>query len=229
MVSWRVLVFVVVGVFYGLPSVSAQTLHHRLSVRIQPVQHTLEVVDRVSLGGAVSPDEAGAYRFVLHGGLSPRLLTEGWRLEPVDGPVEAGFFGINATTDTVAERVPLEAFLLVPEEEATQPVEIAYGGRIDHALATQGEEYQRSFSETPGIIDERGVFLAGASFWVPTFGDGLMTFELEVNALTPPWKVVSQGRRTHHDGHAARRLFHHQGPVGVAAHDLHRPRRDQSG
>jgi aminopeptidase N len=198
MVSKRAFVFVVFAVFCGLSWASAETLHHRLSVRIQPAEHTLEVVDRVSIGDAVSPDEAGAYRFVLHGGLAPRLLTEGWRLESVDGPVEAGFFGINATTDTVAERVPLEAFLLIPEEGATHAVEIAYGGLINHPLATQGEEYQRSFSETPGIIDERGVFLAGASFWVPTFGDGLMTFELEVNALVPPWEIVSQGRRTHH-------------------------------
>ncbi len=198
MVSKRVFALVVIGVLCGVPWVSAQTLHHRLSVRIQPAEHTLEVVDRVSLNEAVLPDESGAYRFVLHGGLEPSLLTEGWRLESVDGPVEAGFFGINATTATVAERVPLEAYVLIPEEGATQPVEISYGGPINHPLATQGEEYQRSFSETPGIIDERGVFLAGASFWVPTFGDGLMTFELEVNALAPPWEVVSQGRRNHH-------------------------------
>ncbi len=31
------------------------------------------------------------------------------------------------------------------------------------------------------------------------FGDGLMTFDLAVDGLTPPWDVVSQGRRTHHD------------------------------
>ncbi|MCK5376694.1 MAG: M20/M25/M40 family metallo-hydrolase, partial [Acidobacteria bacterium] len=109
------------------------------------------------------------------------------------------FLGINATTDTVSENVPLEAFLLVPEGDVTGPVELVYGGVIHHELATQGEEYQRSFSETPGIIDDRGVFLAGASFWVPTFGDGLMTFDLEVGGLTPPWDVVSQGRRTRHE------------------------------
>jgi len=194
----RLLVFVVSVVVCGAPWLSAATLHHQISVRIHPADHNLDVVVRVSLGEAVSPDDEGAFRFVLHAGLAPKILTEGWRLEQVDGPVEAGFFGINATTDTVAERVPLEAFLLIPEEGANESVEIAYGGQINHQLATQGEEYQRSFSETPGIIDERGVFLAGASFWVPTFGDGMMTFELDVNELVPGWEVVSQGARTHH-------------------------------
>ena len=179
--------------------VAAATVHHDLEVRIQPDRNSLQVVNRVSFSDAVTPDENGAYRFVLHAGLEPRVATPGWRLQPQDGPAEAGFLGINATTDTVSENVPLEAYLLIPEGESSGPVELAYGGVIHHELATQGEEYQRSFSETPGIIDDRGVFLAGASFWVPTFGDGLMTFDLAVGGLTPPWDVVSQGRRTLHD------------------------------
>ena len=177
----------------------AGTVHHDLKVRIEPDENGLQVVNRLSFVDAVETDENGAYRFVLHAGLEPRVATPGWRLLPQDGPVEAGFLGINATTDTVSENVPLEAFLLIPESDAGGPIELIYGGVIHHELATQGEEYQRSFSETPGIIDERGVFLAGASFWVPTFGDGLMTFDLEVSGLKPPWDVVSQGRRTGHE------------------------------
>jgi aminopeptidase N len=177
---------------------SAGTVHHDLKVRIEADRNRLQVVDLVSFVDVIENDETGAYRFVLHAGLEPRVATPGWQLQPQDGPVEAGFLGINATTDTVSENVPLEAFLLVPEGDVRGPVELVYGGVIHHELATQGEEYQRSFSETPGIIDQRGVFLAGASFWVPTFGDGLVTFELEVGGLTPPWDVVSQGRRTRH-------------------------------
>jgi hypothetical protein len=179
--------------------VAAGTLHHDLEVRIEPSENRLQVVDRVDLAGAVKADKDGAFRFVLHAGLEPRVATPGWRLQAQEGPVKAGFFGINATTDTVPENVPLEAYLLIPADDVSGPVELVYGGVIHHELATQGEEYQRSFSETPGIIDERGVFLAGTSFWVPTFGDGLMTFDLEVEGLTPPWDVVSQGRRRRHE------------------------------
>jgi hypothetical protein len=179
--------------------VVAGVVHHDLDVRIDPGGRRLEVVDRVSFVETVAADESGAFRFVLHAGLAPRVVSPGWTLRAEEGPVVAGFLGINATTDTVDSNVPLEAFLLIPGENAEGAVELVYGGVIHHELATQGEEYQRSFSETPGIIDERGVFLAGTSFWVPTFGDDLLTFDLEVGALEPPWDVVSQGRRTVHE------------------------------
>ncbi len=159
----------------GNPCDAGEALHHQVEVRLELGARTIQVSDTFSLDGVVAADADGAYRFVLHAGLSPRIATPGWRLEPVAGPVEAGFFGINATTDTVFENVPLEAFLLIPEEGGVETVEILYQGEIHHSLATQGEEYQRSFSETPGIVDERGVFLSGTSFWVPAFGDGLLT------------------------------------------------------
>ncbi len=91
--------------------VAAATVHHDLEVRIQPDQNSLQVVDRVTFKEAVTADEDGAYRFVLHAGLEPRVATPGWTLQLQDGPVEAGFLGINATTDTVSDNVPLEAFL----------------------------------------------------------------------------------------------------------------------
>jgi hypothetical protein len=191
---------VILGVLCAitLPGAAGE-VHHDLKVRIETADNRLEVVDRVTLAEAVTADETGAYRFVLHAGLQPRVVSPGWRLRPEEGPVEADFLGINATTDTVGTNVPLEAFTLIPADGAGDSVELVYGGVIHHELETQGEEYQRSFSETPGIIDDRGVFLAGASFWVPTFGDGLMTFDLEVGALEPPWDVVSQGRRRRHE------------------------------
>jgi len=132
---------------------------------------------------------------VLHAGLAPRVATPGWRLEPLGSAVDASFGGINATTATVAENVPLEGFRLTRDEAAPPRVEISYGGYIRHGLGTQGEEYQRSFSESPGLVDPQGVFLAGTSFWVPTFGEALVTFELEVVKLPPGWRSVSQGRR----------------------------------
>ena len=182
----------------SVPCWSSPT-HHELEVRLDPANHSMEVVDRVLVGRDVALDADGTYHLVLHAGLAPEVRTPGWRLEAVSGPVEATFFGINATTETVAENVPLEAWRLRRTRDVSGPVEIRYGGAIHHELQTQGEEYQRSFSETPGIISSDGVFLAGTSFWVPTFGDGLVTFSLEVSGLNPPWDVVSQGRRTRHE------------------------------
>ncbi|MCP4900419.1 MAG: M20/M25/M40 family metallo-hydrolase, partial [bacterium] len=178
-------------------------LHHRLSVQLNPSAHRLQVVDRITFAeGDVSGSES--VRFVLHAGLEPSIQAPGWRLEAA-GPASSSFLGINATTSTVADTVPLEGWILQPSSDAPATVEVHYSGVIHHPLATAGEEYQRSFSETPGTISDEGVFLAGTSFWVPTFGDQLVTFDLEVAALTPPWDVVSQGRRVRHmTGHDVR-------------------------
>lgn len=169
----------------------AMPTHHTLTVTLDPPGRGLQVTD--TLASVVVP--SGGARFVLHAGLRPRVLTPGWRLEPIAGRVDAAFFGINATTDTVREAVPLEGYILRRDEGAPDQVEIMYSGVIHHALGLQGEEYQRSFSETPGLIAPEGVFLAGTSFWVPTFGQELMTFEMEVRGVPSGWHTVSQGAR----------------------------------
>ena len=173
-----------------------EVLHHDLAVTVDPGAHSIEVVDLIDPVGRVSTYAEGAYRFVLHAGLAPEVITPKWRLEPVEGEITADFFGINATTATVEDTVLLEGWRLVPEDGASATVRLRYGGEINHSLEQQGEEYQRSFSETPGFVGEEGIFLAGTSFWVPTFGDGLMTFKLDVYKLAKGWQVVSQGRRT---------------------------------
>ena len=227
----RTLVTATILMAFAGPGVTGDrtaAVHHELGVEITPSEHGLAVTDSLRLSGAVAPDDGGGYRFVLHAGLAPEVTTEGWRLEGVADPSSAGFFGLNATTDTVGADVPLEGWRLVPEGNASEPVVLSYGGTLHYELATSGEEYQRSFSETPGIIDERGVFLAGTSFWVPTFGDGLMTFQLEVVGLQPPWDVVSQGRRVRHeileDGSRATtwRLDHPTEEVYLVAGPWHR-------
>ncbi|MDI9622420.1 MAG: M20/M25/M40 family metallo-hydrolase [Acidobacteriota bacterium] len=175
-------------------AVAAPPPHHRLSVVLTPETHRVEVRD------VLTPPPGDSVQFVLHAGLQPRTVTPGWRLAAVDGPVAAAFGGINATTATVVHTAPLESYRLLRGQQAPEQVEVVYGGSIYHPLVTPDEEYQRSFSETAGIVDPQGVFLAGISFWVPTFGDALVTFELEVTSAPTGWRSVSQGRRTRSEG-----------------------------
>jgi len=180
----------------------AATLEHHVTVRLAPDAGRLDVVDRIT-----PPDpDVRELRFVLHAGLAPEIRTAGWRLEPVAGPVDASFVGINATSASTGRRVPLEGFRLIADGDAATPVEIAYAGLIRHDLETSGEEYQRSFSETPGYIGSEGVFLAGASYWLPTFGEGLIRFSLEVRDLDPAWHAVSSGDRIRSDVVDGRRV-----------------------
>jgi len=191
---------VVVALAVAQVASAAPAVHHQLDVRLVPDENRIEVVDVVALTGAVQPDAEGRYRFALHAALTPQVRTRGWKLSRSDEPVEPAFFGINATSDTVEQEVPLQGWELVAGRRAASAVEIRYEGVIYHPLQTQGEEYQRSFSETPGTVEEQGVFLAGTSYWIPTFGDGLVTFGLSVEGLPVGWEVISQGEREAADG-----------------------------
>nr|VFK00949.1 MAG: hypothetical protein BECKLFY1418A_GA0070994_11304 [Candidatus Kentron sp. LFY] len=89
-------------------------------------------------------------------------------------------------------RVPIEGWRLIPlGRRVPNVVELEYGGAIQHSV---GSGHDSDFSGT-AMIGSDSVFLAGHSFWVPIFGDALVTFELTVRGLPASWKVVSQGRR----------------------------------
>jgi hypothetical protein len=182
-----------------LAAAAGSTTRHEIQARLDPAAGTIAVVDRITLARDLAVDAAGGYRFLLHAGLALEVEGEGWQLERVAEEVGAAFVGINASSETAGAGVPLEGWRLRAGNGAGQPVVLRYGGVIRHELATSGEEYQRSFSETPGLIGSDGVFLAGASYWLPVFGEQLVTFSLEVSGLQPPWDVVSQGRRIRHE------------------------------
>ena len=72
---------------------------------------------------------------------------------------------------------------------------IHYDGTVDSVLQQNRADYQRGFTESTGIISRKGVYLAGSTYWVPTFKDRLSVFEL-TSQLPTKWKSVSQGKRT---------------------------------
>ena len=177
----------------------ADGLHHDLRVRLDLEQHRLEVRDRITLNGGGVRDSDGSVRFLLHDGLQVEVTSRGWRLEACEAPGDGTFLGLNASSVSTPA-VPVSGWKLVPTDDPPEvPVELVYSGVLHHPLAVSGEEYQRSFSETPGFMSTEGVFLAGTSYWVPTFGQGLLTFDLTVTDLAQGYGVVSQGERVEHD------------------------------
>ncbi|MCD6345812.1 MAG: hypothetical protein J7L96_00185 [Bacteroidales bacterium] len=84
----------------------------------------------------------------------------------------------------------------VPESQGKFiQIPIQYKGIIKHEIVEGAAEYARGFSETSGIIFEKGVYLAGSSYWVPKFEiSDMSTFDLTVT-IDKDWLVVSQGER----------------------------------
>ena len=179
----------------GARGLSEEQVHHRIVVRLSPGVHAIEVEDMIDLQGQPPV-------FALHAGLDPAVVTPGWSIAQVEPTAE------ELESVPNAGAVPLEWWELTPLPEARRSMaRLRYRGQIHHPIVTAGEEYQRSFSETPGTIAEEGVYLAGSSFWVPTFGDRLVTFDMDVVDLSPGWHAVSSGER----------MFSRRAPDGVGA------------
>jgi len=170
-------------------------VHHELSVLLDVEKHEIQVFDRISLNNAVRPVKGGTYRFLLHSGLVPRSMNQDWSLDRVTDLVDESYLQLNTNYGTLPMDAPLRGWALVPSPGKGKPF-ISYSGKIHHPVKMSGGDYQRGFATTKGIIGEEGVFLSGASYWVPTFGDGLVTFDLWNAQLKKPWTIVSQGRRT---------------------------------
>jgi hypothetical protein len=64
--------------------------------------------------------------------------------------------------------------------------------------------YARGFETTTGLIDRRGAFLSGATFWIPSRPDERFTFRATLRAPIG-WRAVSQGKLV---SNADRMLMH---------------------
>jgi aminopeptidase N len=151
-------------------------IHHELEAKVNPRERRIDVRDRITLPEGF-PRE---FTFHLHAGLNPLSDTEGVTILKEKGqghPIAQSY------------RVTL------PMEVKTFAV--GYSGTIHHPPELYGKEQARGFSQTPGIISEEGVFLAGSSFWYPVIAGEFITFSLKAE-LPAEWDSVSQGSRTLH-------------------------------
>jgi aminopeptidase N len=164
----------------------AEPVHHDLKVTINPAGQIIEGTDRITFPSTVLQGKEDI-RFVIHKGMEVACLTEGLALFKVAAdagcPAHMESFGLRAAQGGV-----------LPDE-----ITLSMKGVIHHSLEQTGTEYARSFSETPGIICDDGVFLSAGSGWYPSFDvASTVSFDLQV-VLPAGWDAVSQGVRTAHD------------------------------
>ena len=149
----------------------AQTLpHHQLKIVLHPEQHSLTAEDRITL----TPDAPRILNFSLHRDLHP--ASPDAKIEAVDGAPDEWLQQYRVT-------LPFghDSFTL------------SYGGEIFHSPMQDARE-ARIFQSTPGIIASEGSVLTGDSGWYPRFGDGMLTFDLDIE-FPKGWHAVSQGKR----------------------------------
>ena len=175
-----------------LPASLQAQLHHRLETRLDPQQHSIEVTDTITRMDAGT----ASLEFRLHPDLVPVLEGDAGHLEVLPAQPAKGLSALNGTVQD-ADLVPRR--YRVHLAAGQRRFVLHYRGRIRHALQQQGEEYARGFRETPGMIDDRGVFLAGQSYWYPHVDGERVSFDLHVQ-LPPGWSGMTQGERLLRDG-----------------------------
>lgn len=172
---------------------SAPFVRHELEVRLDPERHALALRDLVTLpartpGLDLGPN--GEPRFTLSAELSVEVADANWTLVEL-APQEGNSDGAPA----------LKHYELQRRAGATgsaMRIALAVSGTIENEFEAYGDEGARSFADSAGTIGPAGVYLSGASGWLPHFAGALMTFRMQVE-LPPGWDAVSQGRRIARD------------------------------
>ncbi len=188
--------------FFGAAVLHAGEIHHEIKVDLDPKTHRIAVEDTIRFPKDTPPGRNRVLHFLLHRGLEPQSPNPGTHITPLDDEAAATAFeqlpeAFSPTPDT-----GLEAYRLsLPAGQDTAV--LRYAGKIDHPLHQEGEDHARSFQQTPGTVSEEGIYLEGATYWLPWFDQGLLTFTLDVT-LPAGWDAVSQGERTRHEKGAER-------------------------
>jgi aminopeptidase N len=161
-------------------------VHHDLAVALDPVSHRIKVRDRIRIPGALV---TAPLILSLNADLTMQAVSGGLTLVPVRPQA------LGADRDDPASRIPITVYNVdgaTPGQDLTG--ELSYEGVINYVAKESGSEYARAFNESPGLIEPRGVYLAGSTHWVPQVGDAFVTYTLAVE-LPAGWKSVSQGER----------------------------------
>ena len=162
------------------PLLAQETIVHEISAVIHPDKHSLTVEDRITIPDDYLDRKNRAVHFLLNGALNASTPTSGVKLSHRRIPTE------NTP-------VPLmEYFLDLPPGRNDFVLNVQ--GRINPPPPDPADVDPLGTSENSGFITEEGVQLGAATYWVPWFGDDLITFGLEVR-IPEPWDVVSQGQR----------------------------------
>ncbi len=185
-------VFVMLGA--GL---NAQYLHHNIHASIKHETSEITVIDTLHFPPGFL-EKNPSLEFTLNKNLGLEYSGKGFRIEKLISPE-------HAKTETYS--------LICDHGEKDSPVIIIYcSGVINEAITTGAAEYARGFSDTDGIIGTDGIYLAGATNWVPYFENaGLFTFKLNVE-LDESWHVVSQGTRNINHAQNGRRIVQYHSP-----------------
>ena len=194
--------FLPIILFFAIPiNLFSQETHHELDASIFINEHRIELVDEITFPQDyldVNPDLV----FTLNANLK------------VYSPDEKIMIKEIPEKENKNARVPVKTYtILIPEMTGKEIIlRLGYSGIINDDITTGAAEYARGFSETSGIISEKGIYLAGSTNWVPKFRNvELISYILDVT-IDPEWGIVSQGTRTINETKEGEKRIRYESP-----------------
>ncbi|MGD8394280.1 MAG: M20/M25/M40 family metallo-hydrolase [Candidatus Eiseniibacteriota bacterium] len=218
----------------ALPDASAvpAVIRHALDVQVEPAAHRLRVRDRFELPAPAAGERPG---FLLHPALRVEEISLGGHPTAVIDAAgrdrrDAGEGGPDGAAGDTPDGVEPRFLEVRVPFDVTLPAaaEVVYGGVIHDPLAAPARDYARAFATTSGLVDSAGVFLSGATTWVPWIESALVTFEMRVS-LPDGFLSVSQGVRAGADNPETWVCDHPQEEIYLVAGRYHLTERRHGG
>jgi len=184
------LVYIVILFLFTVAGYGKGLIHHNISAKINPEKHFIEVIDRIR----IPKDYDKKLVFVLNNNLKVHSENPKVKVKLLQSDLPTKDIGVDFEQFDTSAHLRQNQYAIELSDKADSIISIGYSGFINYPIAQAGEEYARGFNQTPGIIDGKGIYLAGSSVWYPLFDDSLITFRLEAT-VPAGWKIVSQGNR----------------------------------
>ncbi len=160
-------------------------IKHNLEVQINPQTSEISVLDSLNMEG-VSVRE-----FWLNASFTPQSVTKNISFKKIPDKKKTADVGMDRDDAAIDGEIQLNKWLIKGKADN---IVLTYQGKIASEIEQSKENYQRGFSQSAGIISSKGVYLAGSTYWVPTFEDHLIQFSLTTE-LPEDWRNVSIGKR----------------------------------
>ncbi len=181
----------VASLIISLNSFANTPIHHEITATIQPNQSLLSVVDKMTFDVGKG---SKTVQFKLHHNL---VLKKNKLIKKIHSNVTSQDIGMDKDDVSNDNALKLNVYeIKLPRKTGDKfKITLNYSGKIESPVKQSAENYARGFSESAGIIFEKGVYLAGSTYWVPTFGEQMVTFNL-TTTLPKDWRVVTTGKRS---------------------------------
>ncbi|RLD83656.1 MAG: signal protein PDZ, partial [Bacteroidetes bacterium] len=173
-------------VFINTQLITAQDQYEnqKIEVTIDVASSMLTVKNHISLPSKLFSNKSKSIEF---------LLNKNLKINDCDGRIEK-----IINSDTLINSY-VNRYKLTFKKAKDYSFTISYSGVINDQIEQSAAEYARGFSETTGMISENGVYMANSTYWLPMFGEDLLSsFVLNIE-IDKDWSVVSQGERTRNE------------------------------